>query len=103
MVREIKEIEIGRLHLDYAHTRIERSKESLALSASIERLGQIVPVIVTNAFVLLDGYLRVKALRHLGRDTVMAEIWDCTEEEALVEVLARGHGRNGMLSKRRPS
>ena len=23
----------------------------------------------------------------------MAEIWDCTEEEALVEVLARAHGR----------
>jgi ParB family transcriptional regulator, chromosome partitioning protein len=93
MVREIREIEIGRLHLAYAHTRIERSRESLALAASMESLGQIVPVIVTNTFVLLDGYLRVKALRHLGRDTVMAEIWDCKEEEALVEILARSHGR----------
>jgi len=93
VVREIKEIEIGQLHLRYAHARIERPKESLALAASIERMGQIVPVIVTKAFTLLDGYLRVKALTHLGRDTTMAEIWDCTEEEALVEVLARGHGR----------
>ena len=93
MVREIREIEIGQLDLRYAHTRIEQPRESLALAASIERIDQIVPVIVTTAFVLLDGYLRVKALKHLGRDTVMAEIWDCTEEEALVEILARSHNR----------
>ena len=93
MVREIKEIEIAQLNLRYACTRIERPKESLALAAAIERLGQIVPVIVTNTYVLLDGYVRVKAMTHLGRDTIMAEIWDCPEEEALVEVLARSHGR----------
>jgi ParB family transcriptional regulator, chromosome partitioning protein len=91
--REIREIEIAQLDLRYAHTRIERPKESLTLAASIERAGQIVPVIVTKAFVLLDGYLRVMALRHCGRDTVRAEIWDCTEEEALVAILARAHGR----------
>jgi hypothetical protein len=91
--REIREIEIAQLDLRYAHTRIERPKESLALAASIDRIGQIVPVIVTKAFVLLDGYLRVIALRHCGRDTVRAEIWDCTEEEALAEILARAHGR----------
>ena len=93
MVREIREIEIGQLHLRYAHTRIERPRERLTLAASLERLGQIVPVTVTKALVLLDGYLRVKALTHLGHDTVRAEIWDCTEEEALVELLARAHGR----------
>ena len=92
-LREIKEIEIARLNLRYAYTRIDRPKESLALAASIERVGQIVPVIVSGTLVLLDGYLRVKALIHCGRDTVRAEIWDCTEEEALVEILARAHGR----------
>jgi ParB-like chromosome segregation protein Spo0J len=91
--REIRQIEIGWLNLRYAHTRIERPKESLTLAASIERLGQIVPVIVTKTFVLLDGYLRMKALTHLGSDTVIVEIWDSTEEEALIEILARGHGR----------
>jgi hypothetical protein len=44
-------------------------------------------------FVLLDGYLRVKALRHCGRDTAVAEIWECKEEDALVEILARSHSR----------
>lgn len=94
--REIKEIEIAQLCLRYGHTRIERPKESLALASSIEQVGQIIPVIVVRegiGFVLLDGYLRVKALRHCGRDTAMAEIWECKEEEALVAILARAHSR----------
>jgi ParB family transcriptional regulator, chromosome partitioning protein len=91
--REIRQIEIGQLNLGYAHTRIDRPNERLALAASVERVGQIVPVIVTTNFVLLDGYLRVGALKTCGRDTVVAEIWDCTEEEALVEILTRAHGR----------
>ena len=95
--RQIREIEIAQLDLRYAWTRIERPKESLALAASIERIGQLVPVTVTGTFVLLDGYLRVKAITHCGRDTVRAEIWDCTEEEALGEILARGHGRKWEL------
>jgi len=95
-LREIKEIEIAQIHLRYAHTRIERPKESLALAGSIECVGQIIPVIVVREgmiFVLLDGYLRVKALRHCGRDTAVAEIWECKEEEALVEIIARSHSR----------
>ena len=93
MVREVKEIEIGQLNLRYAHTRVERPKERLALAASIERTGQLIPVIVSGAFVLLDGYLRVKVLKTCGRDTVRAEIWDCKEEEALAEILARSRSR----------
>lgn len=88
----LREIEIAQLNLRYAHTRIDRLKECLALAASIERIGQIVPVIVVREeLILLDGYLRVKALKRLGRDTVMAETWGCTEEEALIAILARAH------------
>ena len=100
-LREIKEIEIAQLHLRYAHTRIERPKESLALAGSIECVGQIIPVIAVREgviLVLLDGYLRVKALRHCGRDTAVAEIWECKEEDALVEILARSHTLFSLLS-----
>jgi ParB-like chromosome segregation protein Spo0J len=96
-VREIKEVEIAHLELRYAHTRIQRPERVMALASSIERFGQILPVIVlrqgTGAFVLIDGYLRVKALGRCGCDTVVAEIWEGNEEEALVEVLARVHSR----------
>jgi len=96
-LREVKEIEIARLHLRYAHTRIEWPQRVLALASSIERFGQILPVIVLregdNSFVLIDGYLRVKALKRCLRDTVLAEIWEGKEEEALVEILARANSR----------
>ena len=96
-LREVKEIEMAHLELRYAHTRIEWPQRVFALASSIERFGQILPVIVLrgegNSFVLLDGYLRVKALKRCLRDTVMAEIWEGKEEEALVEILARANSR----------
>src|SRR4030043_1412329 len=75
-LREVKEIEIAQLHLRYAHTRIEWPQRVFALASSIERFGQIIPVIVLrqgeDSFVLIDGYLRVKAMKHCLRDTVGA-------------------------------
>lgn len=95
-LREVKEIELTQLELRYAHTRIDRPEGVAALAGSIERFGQIIPVIVLRQeihVVLLDGYLRVKALKALGRDTVIAEVWECKEEEALVELIARTQSR----------
>ena len=96
-LREVKEIEIAHLQLRYAHTRIHRPERVSSLASSIERFGQIIPVIALregmDSLVLIDGYLRVKAVRRCRRDTVAAEIWECKEEEALVAVLARAHTR----------
>ena len=96
-LREVKEIEIAHLHLRYVHTRVQRPEKVSSLAGSIERFGQIIPVIVlregVDSLVLIDGYLRVRALRSCRRDTVVAEIWEGKEEEALVEVLARAHTR----------
>ena len=95
--REVKEIEMGQVHLRYAHTRMEWPEKVLALASSIERIGQILPVIVLReegqGFVLLDGYLRVKALKRCQQDTVREEIWEGKEEEALVSILARSNSR----------
>ncbi len=54
---------------------------------SVAEIGQQVPVIVVPdaaRFVLIDGYLRVEALRRLHRDTVRATAWSLSEVEALV-------------------
>ena len=65
-LREVKEIEIIHLKLRYAHTRIYRPERVSSLASSIERFGQIIPVIAlregVDSFVLIDGYLRVKGL-----------------------------------------
>jgi ParB family chromosome partitioning protein len=96
-LREVKEVEIAHLKLRYAHTRIQRPERVSSLASSIERFGQIIPVIALregmDSLVLIDGYLRVEAVQRCMRDTVVAEIWECKEEEALVEVLARAHTR----------
>lgn len=96
-LREVKEIEIAHLAFRYAHTRIARPERVSSLAGSIERFGQIIPVITLGegpcCYVLLDGYLRAEALKRCGRDMVLAEIWQCKEEDALIEVLARGHTR----------
>lgn len=94
---EIREIEIESLALRYTHTRMARPERVSSLISSIERCGQIVPVITVKesdfCFVLIDGYLRVTALKRCGHDTVTAEIWACKEAEVLIRVLLRSHER----------
>ena len=86
------------LQLEYSHLRIHNQKALEKLLTSMEDYGQLVPVIVvpeekntqpslTPSWTLIDGYLRVKALKRLGKDTVEAEVWHCSLEEALLMVL----------------
>src|SRR6516162_6096583 len=79
-----------------AHIRITVPSQLNKLIASIEASGQLVPVIVVptvvpNRFVLIDGYMRVTALHKLRQDIVKAEIWECSEADALMLLLA-SHG-----------
>jgi ParB/RepB/Spo0J family partition protein len=69
------------------------------LSRSLEEAGQLVPVLVipgerAGLWILIDGYLRVEALKRLDREVVRAEVFQGSEEEALMVHLARGQARN---------
>jgi ParB family chromosome partitioning protein len=94
---EIREIEIAHIDLRYAHTRLESTEMVSSLAASIENSSPITPVITVKeddfSFILIDGYLRVKALSRCGKDTVLAEIWPCKEREAILRVLMRTQER----------
>jgi ParB family chromosome partitioning protein len=94
---EIESLEIAHLDLRYAHTRIRRPKALLPLMRSLEQWGQLRPVSVVPSdppcHVLVDGYLRVEALRRCGKDIVSAEVWRCGEKEALLQVLIREQER----------
>jgi hypothetical protein len=46
-----------------------------------------------RSWVLVDGYLRIEALRCLSRDTARVELWDCPLAQALLLVLVRVQGR----------
>jgi ParB family chromosome partitioning protein len=100
------ELDLHRLELRFADSRLVEPRAVARLAESIERCGQIVPCIVVGApesqngkgvgaqaLVLIDGYRRVGALRRLGRDTVSAEQWSCDLTTALLRVLARRQDR----------
>jgi ParB family chromosome partitioning protein len=108
------QVELHRLELRFADTRVREPRAIDALTRSIERCGQLVACIaveesreldalseaVTSAagapaagLLLLDGYRRVQALHRLGCDLARVEIWGCTVEQGLLAVLTGSQAR----------
>ncbi len=96
-VIEVTEIEIALLDLRYSNTRIHNPRMISSLADSIEHSGQINPVITLkqddSVLVLLDGYMRIAALKRCGHDTALAHQWHCNEEEALRMMLVKNQER----------
>jgi len=93
-----REIDLHRLDLHYAATRVADAGASRQLTASLQRCGQLVPCVVVPEpggprQVLIDGYRRVDALHRLGRDTVSVECWPCDLTTALINLLVRQQNR----------
>ncbi len=94
----VERVEIAHLVLRYKHTRLRASRAVLRMADSIERFGQIAPVLVVKGkdfrHILIDGYLRIQALNRLGQDMVNAQVWVGGESAALLYILARSQERN---------
>lgn len=93
------EIELSRIEMTFAHIRIANALQLNKLTSSIDSCGQLLPVIVvpvvtSNHFTLIDGYLRIDALKKLRRDIVKSEVWECSEADALLFLLANHGERN---------
>ena len=81
------DVDLHQLELRHRDLRIHDGEQRRRMIGSVAEIGQQVPVIVVcdgERYVLIDGYLRVEALRRLHRDTVMATAWSLSEVEALV-------------------
>jgi ParB/RepB/Spo0J family partition protein len=98
LTKTVMTIEHHCLQLPYASLRLHREKLLDKLVISMERQGQIVPVVVvpkdTHEWVLIDGYLRVKALQRLGKDIIDAEIWNCDIASALLMLVTHHQSRH---------
>ena len=94
------------LHLDlhaliprFAALRLHDPARLGRLKASIERQGQLVPVVAVaeagkeGHWVLIDGYRRREALQRLGEDQIWVDVWARSVDEALLASLARGPDR----------
>jgi ParB-like chromosome segregation protein Spo0J len=96
-VGPMEEVDLHRLILRYSTSRIRRPRDLHRLTDSIGRHGQGTPVVTVagegGKLILIDGYLRVEAVRRCGKDTVLADLWPYKEDEALARVLSRSQER----------
>jgi len=92
------DLDLHRLELRFAGTRLAEPQAVERIARSIEQCGQLVPCIAVidggDRFVLIDGYRRIAALRRLGRDTAVIEGWTCDLADALIGVLTRCRSRS---------
>ena len=83
-------LEFHQLNRRYEHLRVQRADEQRRLMASLAASGQQTPIVVVaisgtpDSYLVIDGYKRIAALEHLGKDRVEAVIWPMSESEALV-------------------
>jgi len=90
-------VDIHLLDLRYAHTRVVKPSAFRRLQNSIETYGQIVPALVVEdtekRLVLIDGYLRIRALVACGRDQVLINLLDDNEQNAMFSLLNKSSER----------
>lgn len=97
------EVDLHRLQLRFADTRVADPRAVEQLAQSIERCGQLQPCIAVPAgeeteessqsWVLVDGYRRVAALRRLGRDTACIQVWRCGLVDGLLQTMVYAQAR----------
>ncbi len=81
------ELEFQQLDLRYERLRARQPARERRLLASLADAGQQMPIVVViggSAYVVVDGHKRVRCLRQLHRDTVVAVLWEMSEAEALI-------------------
>ena len=78
------DIALDKIHESYARFRLIQPRAESNMLKSIERFGQMTPVVVgsceNNRYEMIDGFKRLRALRCLERDSVRARVLE-------------GHGR----------
>ena len=91
----IRKVDFHLLELRYSHTRVNKPKALLRMQNSITVYGQIVPVLATrekDRFVLIDGYLRYRALKACGRDCLRVQLVE-GEPDSIIHLLATSDDR----------
>lgn len=92
-------LDIHALSRRFATLRLNDPQRLENLTRSIERNGQLAPVIAVADeqddlhWVLIDGYRRLAALQQVGEDLIWVDVWDHPVDEALLLCLARGPER----------
>jgi ParB/RepB/Spo0J family partition protein len=96
---QIIEVEWHQLDLRYQSLRIHTDSAVRSLMLSIHIHGLLVPITVIASgvkdcpWIVIDGYLRILALKALGRDLAQAAVWQSAANEALLRVYKDNRSR----------
>jgi ParB/RepB/Spo0J family partition protein len=93
------ELEWHQLELRYQSLRIHTASAVRHLMLSVHVYGLLVPITVVASgvqecpWVVIDGYLRILALKALGNDLIAATVWQIDAAEALLDVYKHNKSR----------
>lgn len=93
------EVEWHQLELRYQSLRIHTASAVRQLMLSVHSYGLLVPITVTPSgvqdrpWVVVDGYLRIAALKALRVDLITATVWPIDTAEALIDIYKSNKSR----------
>jgi ParB family transcriptional regulator, chromosome partitioning protein len=91
--KKCNQLEMNQLVLSLERLRKHPPSAYLKMAESLTYHSQLMPVTVvcdeTGGLILVDGYLRIRALQKLGHDICAGEIWECDLPTALLLRLTR--------------
>jgi ParB family chromosome partitioning protein len=98
-MENVQRLDLHALIPRFAPLRLHDPVRLARLVASIERQGQLMPVVAVPApeqagqWVLIDGYRRRAALTRLKQDRIWVDVWPGSVDAALLATLSRGPER----------
>jgi ParB-like chromosome segregation protein Spo0J len=95
--KPVFEAEWHQLELRYQHLRKHTQQDQQRLTWSIHTYGLLEPIMVvacsTGNWIVIDGYLRIKAMQTLKNDTIKIIIWESNVAEALIHTYRSNQSR----------
>ena len=85
------ELEWHQLELRYSSLRTHTTAETRRTMLSIHEYGLLTPITVIASgncavpWIVIDGYLRIAAMKELARDLIKATVWDVAIPDALLQ------------------
>ena len=98
----VEEIAVSGIGEKYGAFRIVRPAADAAMMQSIQRYGQISPVVCVEAeggYELIDGFKRLRAFRRLNKPSLKTKMMDFSEracKAAIIQLNRSGRSINGM-------
>jgi len=93
----IEDIVISKTGERYGAFRIVNPRADEAMVRSMKKYGQMSPVVcvmVGDGYELVDGFKRLRACRHMGKETLKARVIEATERVLKAAIIQLNRGRS---------